>query len=525
MQIVIPMSGRGRRFADAGFDDIKPLILVDGRPMIEHVIDMFPGESDFLFICAADHLERTPLRKVLEEKATDGTIVAIEPHRRGPVHAVLAAREAIRRDVPVVLNYCDFFAGWDWRWFKQEMARLDCAGCITAYRGFHPHSLGPNLYAYMREKDGYLLEIREKQCFTDERMNEFASAGTYYFRSGALLERTFDQAIERDLRTGEEFYASTPYNLLVEQGLDVYIFELDFFLQWGTPEDLAEYQAWSDYFAGWSDWRPKLTAGDGVNLVPMAGAGERFRQRGYQDPKPLVPVAGKTMIERSLETLPPAERWLLVCRRDDAGDPRLRRAIERLGPAVEILELSEPTQGQLSTCLEARRLVPDDQPLLIAPCDAAVVWSEERFAALRADRDVDGVVFTFRNHTHANRNPGQYGWVDADAGGRVRGVSCKRPLADVPNDPGIIGIFWFRRAGDFFVAADRLVAEDRRVRGEFYVDSLVDVLVEQGHRVEIFDVEHYLGFGTPDDVETFNYWQAYFERYPRLHEEQLRVRS
>ena len=66
MQIVIPMAGSGTRFVRAGYKAIKPLIEVDGRPMIEHVVRMFPGEHDFLFICARPHLEETPLRTVLE---------------------------------------------------------------------------------------------------------------------------------------------------------------------------------------------------------------------------------------------------------------------------------------------------------------------------------------------------------------------------------------------------------------------------------------------------------------------------
>ena len=56
MQIVIPMSGFGERFRRAGYTVPKPLIKIDGKPIIEHVIDMFPGETNFIFICNQDHL-------------------------------------------------------------------------------------------------------------------------------------------------------------------------------------------------------------------------------------------------------------------------------------------------------------------------------------------------------------------------------------------------------------------------------------------------------------------------------------
>ncbi len=513
MQIVVPMSGRGARFQRAGYRTIKPLIEVDGRPMVEHVVRMFPGERDFVFICAADHLEATPLRATLEALVPGARIVAIEPHKLGPVEAVLRAADQIDDSKPVSLNYCDFSVGWDWADFKARVAELGCAGCVTAYRGFHPHSLGPNLYAYLREEGGYLEEIREKGCFTDDRMNEYASAGTYYFASGALMKRTFREAVARGLKTGGEYYASTPYNLLVEQGLPVYVYELQYFLQWGTPEDLEEYQAWSEYFAKHAGWRPSAPAADAVNLIPMAGDGMRFQSEGYAVPKPMVPVAGVPMIERSLAALPAAQRWTALVRAEHLEHPGLEGALAAGGRRVEVVPVARLTEGQAATCLLARDRIDPERPLLIGCCDAAIVYDEERFGALTADPTIDCLVFTFRDHPHANRHPTHYGWVRTRDDGSVTGISCKVPLSDgVKADPGIIGIFWFRRGRLFLDAADRLVAEDRRVNGELYVDTTIEVLVEQGHRARVFDVEHLINFGIPDDVRTYEYWHAYFRQ-------------
>ncbi len=221
MQIVIPMAGRGDRFIRAGYTKIKPLIEVDGAPMIQHVIRLFPGETDFVFICARDHLETTSLANVLEESAPQGKIVPIDPHKNGPVYSVLQAAAYIDDGKPTILNYCDFSVYWNYEHFRTSMQEQGCGGCITAYKGFHPHSLGPNLYGYLREKDRRLLEIREKHCFTDNRMNEYASAGTYYFRSGALIKRYFRAALEANLAVQGELFASLPYNLMVADGLDV----------------------------------------------------------------------------------------------------------------------------------------------------------------------------------------------------------------------------------------------------------------------------------------------------------------
>ena len=62
------MSGIGKRFIDAGYEDPKPLIVVDGKTIIEHVCDLFPEEDKFTFICNSKHLNETNMREVLKNK-------------------------------------------------------------------------------------------------------------------------------------------------------------------------------------------------------------------------------------------------------------------------------------------------------------------------------------------------------------------------------------------------------------------------------------------------------------------------
>jgi hypothetical protein len=82
----------------------------------------------------------------------------------------------------------------------------------------------------------------------------------------------------------------------------------------------------------------------------------------------------------------------------------------------------------------------------------------------------------------------------------------------VKKDPGIIGAFWFRRAHFFTEAADALIHRNVRINNEFYVDSAIPMLIETGHCVRVLDVMHYISFGAPDDVRTFEYWDSYFKR-------------
>ena len=116
MKIIIPMSGFGERFRRAGYLVPKPLVIVEGKPIIAHVIDMFPGESDFLFICNQDHLEEPSYRMadILRHYCPTGTVVGIAPHKLGPIHAVRQIEHLLDPTQAVIVNYCDFTCYWDW---------------------------------------------------------------------------------------------------------------------------------------------------------------------------------------------------------------------------------------------------------------------------------------------------------------------------------------------------------------------------------------------------------------------------
>ena len=250
MQLVIPMSGFGERFYRAGYTIPKALIEIDGKPIIAHVIDMFPGEHDFLFICNADHLQHNPyhMEEILRRYCPTGRIVGIPPHKLGPVHAVLQVNHLIDPERPVLINYCDFPCYWDWHDFKNFVTTTGCHGAIPAYKDFHPHTLGNTNYAYMQEDHGWVLDIQEKQPYTDNRMNEYASSGSYYFASGKIMSDALRMAEEQQLTVGGEYYVSLAYKPLLAANHAIAVYPLQHFMQWGTPDDVAEYNNWSAIF-------------------------------------------------------------------------------------------------------------------------------------------------------------------------------------------------------------------------------------------------------------------------------------
>ena len=516
MQIVIPMSGFGERFRSVGYTVPKPLIEVDGKTIIEHIVKMFPGESNFTFICNSDHLEQKKYRmgEILETVCPTGKIVSIAGHKLGPVYTVMQALDYIIPSEPIIVNYSDFTCYWDYQSFKDLVEQADCAGAIPCYRGFHPHTLWSNYYAYVREKSNIALDIQEKQPFTDSPVEEFASSGTYYFKSGALMQHYFQVCIDRALMVNNEYYVSMAYKPMIQDGYKIYVHEIPYFMQWGTPSDLEEYCYWSDIFKGLlKEKQPPHQSG--VLLLPMVGLGSRFQGKGYNTPKPLIPVSGKPMAVQAVNDLPQTETQRFVLRSDFPGLEILKKALSRLSQATSFSVLDHMTDGQATTCMDGGKGLDSEQPVTIGACDNGMLYDPEVFNSFMLDESVDVIVWGARGYPGAIRSPEMYGWIDADAEtGIIRNVSVKVPLADQKKDPIIVGTFTFKRLGDFFDAVKRMKERKAMVNGEYYVDMAINDAIESGLICKLFEVDKYICWGTPNDLKTFEYWQSCLHKWP-----------
>ncbi len=523
MQIVIPMSGFGERFRQAGYDVPKPLIEIEGKPVIAHVAGMFPGEDEFLFICNKDHLNNPAYRmeETLKRYCPRGKVVGIDPHKLGPVHAVLQAADAIDQNGPIIVNYCDFTCYWNWERFKAFVKQCRCDGAIPAYKGFHPHSLGGTNYAYMREENGWLLDIREKQPFTENRMEEYASSGTYYFATGQMMLEAMRAQVKQKLQTEGEYYVSITYKPLLAAGRKIAVYELQHFMQWGAPEDVTAYNYWSKTFRQLID--PKFAQKNylgGTVIVPMAGLGQRFLKEGYATTKPLIPVSGLPMVLQATRDLPKADRYVFVLRRDMPGYEEIADSLKRQFPSVLIETLESVTEGQACTALlgleAAEKAFPDGEvpgPITFGACDNGALYDVGKLAALMKAPETDVVVWGVRGYANAARYPKMYGWIDA-AGEAIGRVSVKVPLDDPANDPIVLGTFTFRSAEAYRRCVERMTGREGKVNGEYYIDTCVNDALALDMGCRLFEVDSYLCWGTPNDLRTFEYWQSCFHKWP-----------
>ena len=509
------MSGIGRRFIEAGYKDPKPLIDVDGMPIIQHVVNMFPNIKDVTFICNEKHINETNVVDVLN-KISPGCKIRIvsNENRKGPVDAVYQIRDSINDNAEIIISYCDYGTQWDFNKFLEQTGTGTFDGVIPCYTGFHPHMLGGDNYAFCKEENKKLIQIKEKEPFTNNKMNEFASNGTYYFKSGSIVKKYFKELIDLDLNLNGEFYISLVYNLLVRDNLNVGIFEIEKMLQWGTPYDLEVYKGWSNYFNNISKPQPTITHEDDVTLIlPMAGKGSRFAEQGYKLPKPLLDVDNAPMIVQAVNCLPQSKNNVFICLKDHVQQWDIDKKLTALYPNTQILEISKTTAGQACTCeLGINKFQIDlEKPILISACDNGVYYDTKKYNELLNDSNVDIIVWSFRNNQTSKVNPNMYSWLDVDEKDNINFVSCKKFIhADPLKTHAIIGTMFFRKAKYFIDGLKTNYKNDIRTNNEFYVDDVINQNIKAGLNVKVFEVDSYICWGTPDDYKTYNYWKDFF---------------
>lgn len=517
MHIIIPMSGFGERFKKVGYTIPKPLINVDGRPIISHVIDMFPKENNFTFICNREHLNNSSykMEEIILNYCKKAKIIPIKPHKLGPVHAVTQVRNYINLTEPTIVNYCDFTCYWDWKNFKNAVLKSKVKGAIPAYRGFHPHSLGTTNYAYIKEENGFLIDIQEKRPFTENKMNEFASSGTYYFSTGKLMLDAFDEQIKNKLIVGNEYYVSLAYKTSVLEKQKVLIYPLQHFMQWGTPEDLNEYDYWSKMF------RKLLLKQDknlesGSIILPMAGLGQRYINEGYKKTKPLIPVSGSPMVLQAINDLPNVSKHAFILRRDMQGYREIKNKLEKNYPNCLIKTLKKTTSGQAITALlgvnDFLKLNNNIDPITIGTCDNGIIYDGKKLRKLLNNKNVDIIVWGIRGYPNAAKYPNMYGWLECK-NKIINKASVKKKIKSVKHDPIIIGTFTFKNGLNFVKIVNNLFEKKLTVNGEYYIDSCINEAIDIGLNCYYFEVESYLCWGTPNDLRTFEYWQSCFHKW------------
>ena len=229
-------------------------------------------------------------------------------------------------------------------------------------------------------------------------------------------------------------------------------------------------------------------------IMPMAGLGSRFRDKGYELPKPLIPVLGKAMYAWATESLPLnySKKLVFILLRSQPEYSMLKADILERYKMHQPIVLSVPelTRGQSETVLAAKELIDDDTPLLIHNSDTGYIINDSWLQDVDVLRP-DGALLVFPSKKKC------WSFSKQDKYGRVIEVREKIPISDWAST----GTYYFGNGRKFVELANMNVKHNILTAGEFYIAPLFNDLIKEGGFVKNYPVEELFCFGTPADLK------------------------
>lgn len=231
LNVLIPMAGAGSRFQKAGYTFPKPLIDVNGKPMIQLVVENLNIDANFIFVVQKEHREKYNLDTLLNLIAPNCKVVEVDGITEGAACTALLAKEYIDNDNPLFFANSDQFVEWDSTEFMYKMNETNADGGIVSFKATHPK------WSFAKVNEvGLVTEVAEKNPISD-----IATVGFYYWKYGSDFVKYAEEMIEKDIRVNNEFYIAPIFNQAIQSDKEIRTFDITKMWGLGTPEDLKYY--------------------------------------------------------------------------------------------------------------------------------------------------------------------------------------------------------------------------------------------------------------------------------------------
>jgi HAD superfamily hydrolase (TIGR01509 family) len=231
LNVLIPMAGLGSRFRDAGYVFPKPLVEVDGKPMIQAVVESLGVSAQYTYIVQKEHYEKYNLSYLLNLITPNCNIVQVDGITEGAAVTCLLAREYIDNESPLIMANSDQIVEWNSRQFIYDLMTKNADGGIATFKSTHPK------WSYAKiDQNGLVTEVAEKKPISD-----IATVGIYYWKHGSDFVKYAHQMIEKDIRTNNEFYVCPVFNEAIADSKRIFTSDIKKMWGVGTPEDLSYY--------------------------------------------------------------------------------------------------------------------------------------------------------------------------------------------------------------------------------------------------------------------------------------------
>ena len=349
--------------------------------------------------------------------------------------------------------------------------------------------------------DGVICELKKpSESYADvnpkndiiEKMRDLKKDGHYLIIHTGRHMRTCNgdvsKVIEKIGKITEDWLEKwkVPYDELIfgKPYADIYIDDLA--IEFSTKEKLDK----------------KIESLQPYIVIPMAGHGKRFKDAGILKPKFMIEVENKTLCEWSLDSLPLeiARKIIFVCLEKHEKEFNVSEFIKNIMknkyPKInyELVYLEKTTRGQVETVLRAKEFIGYDNPLIIYNIDTHFISTrlKSKILALK-NKNIDGVLGCFSSDDE------NLSFIEINEKGLVKKVKEKEKISNLAST----GLYAFSNGKQFIDAAEEMIKNDIKIKNEFFVSEIYNILLKSGKKFEIDIAEEFIPFGTPSDIKKF----------------------
>lgn len=231
LNILIPMAGAGSRFEQAGYTFPKPLIEVNGKPMIQVVIENLNIDANYIYVVQKTHRLKYNLDSLLNLLTPKCKIIEVDGLTEGAACTTLLAKDLINNKNSLLFANSDQFIEWNSNEFMYKMNETNCDAGILTFTSTHPK------WSFVKvDKEGFVNEVAEKNPISNK-----ATVGFYYWKHGSDYVKYAEQMIAKNIRVNNEFYVCPVFNEAIQDSKKIRTFDINKMWGLGTPEDLKHY--------------------------------------------------------------------------------------------------------------------------------------------------------------------------------------------------------------------------------------------------------------------------------------------
>lgn len=497
MKIIIPASGTGERFKSAGYTDTKPLIPVTkDKRILDYVIDSFAKEDEYFFITSPETYNA--VQEFLETKDINYKHILYQGQKLGPVGAILGVQQELLKHISesdeVIVSYCDYGMQWDYQDFKEFIKETNADAAIPCYTGYHPHLQDENnVYACTKtvsQNDNTIYRVFEKYKSND-RFNENWSAGLYYFSKLEIMIYAFNEMVLNEDSLNSEYYVSLAYNYIVDSYNVQSYNKITKFYQFGTPKDFEYVKAKLNNLDV-QNYKTEITN----TVILSAGKGERFLNLNYQQPKPFLPLRGKSLVENIADTFKEVNTHIRFVGSD---------AHSVFWNTMHSYDIKLIESNKIGAAYSYKKACSDlEGDTLVVPCDLVAKHITKEFLELKETSDI--IIFTAKPSDYNFKKQNSFAWVQGE-NNEVLDITIKERKPKIAEEETVlIGSFWVKENKVLLTNIEEIFKKEFTVNDEYYLDNAFKNMLDNGLNVKYLVIDNYYSLGTPDEYNENKYF-------------------